>query len=214
MISMSNPEPPPWLDWSRRLQAIAQTGLTFARDPFDIERYGAIREIAAEMLTRGSGLDLETVRGVLERDSGYATPKVDVRGVVFRDDRLLLVRERSDGGWTLPGGWADPCASPAENVEREILEESGFTARAVKILGVLDREKHPHQPPYAFHIYKVFVLCALTGGSATTSGETDAVDFFSEDGIPELSISRVTPQQIRRLFEHHRNPGLPADFDT
>jgi ADP-ribose pyrophosphatase YjhB (NUDIX family) len=210
---MSNSAGPKWLEWSQRLQAVAQNGLTFSRDPFDSERYTAIREIAAEMLAQGSGLELAVVRGVLERDSGYATPKVDMRGVVFRDDQLLLVRERADGKWTLPGGWADPCASPAENVVREIEEESGFVTRAAKILAVLDRSKHPHEPPFAFHVYKIFVLCTLVGGSATASAETDAVAFFSEDAIPELSVTRVTFGQICRLFEHHRNPALPTDFD-
>lgn len=202
-----------WLEWSKRLHAIAQNGLTFARDPYDIERYTAIREIAAEMLSQGSGLDLGVVRGVLERDSGYATPKVDVRGVVFRDDQLLLVRERGEGKWTLPGGWADPGESPAENVVREIQEESGFLTRASKILAVYDRSKHPHAPPFAFHVYKLFVHCTLVGGRETLSAETDAIGFFSEDNLPALSITRVTPGQIRRMFEHHRDPTLPTDFD-
>jgi ADP-ribose pyrophosphatase YjhB (NUDIX family) len=209
-----NPESNPlWLNWSKRLQAIAQNGLTFATSPYDIERFTAVREIAAEMLAQGSGLDLAVVQGILEQNTGYATPKVDVRGVVFRDDRLLLVRERSDGKWTLPGGWADPCESPAESVVREIREESGFDTQATKILAVFDREKHPHTPPFAFHVYKLFILCALQGGSERTSTETDAVGFFGENEIPELSISRVTPGQIRRMFEHHRNAGLPTDFD-
>ncbi len=210
---MSTPPDPRWLDWSKRLQAIAQNGLTFAGNPHDSERYTAIRQIAAEMLAQGSGLDLATVRGVLERDSGYATPKVDVRGVVFRGDELLLVRERAEGRWTLPGGWADPGESPAENVVREVREESGFITRAAKILAVLDRSKHPHEPPLAFDIYKLFVLCTLVGGCGTHSVETDGVGFFSEDNLPELSISRVTPGQIHRMFEHHRNPSLPTDFD-
>ncbi|HNQ90387.1 MAG TPA: NUDIX hydrolase [Verrucomicrobiota bacterium] len=204
---------PQWLDWCRRLQAIAQNGLCFARDPHDVERYTAIREIAAGMLSRGSGLDVALVRGVLEKETGYATPKVDVRGVVFRGDQLLLVRERAEGRWTLPGGWADPCESPAESVEREIREESGFVTRASQILAVLDRSKHPHEPPFAFHVYKIFMRCFIIGGSECLSQETDAVGFFGEANLPELSISRVTPQQIRRLFEHHRNPALPADFD-
>ena len=213
MLDVNKSPEPRWLEWGKRLQAVAQNGLTFARDPFDIERYTAIREIAAEMLARGSGLDMAVVRGVLERDSGYATPKVDVRGVVFRDDQVLLVRERADGRWALPGGWADPCASPAENIVREIREESGFVTRATKILAVLDRSKHPHDPPFAFHVYKIFVLCTLVDGSATTSAETDAVAFFIEDALPELSVTRVTLGQTRRLFEHHRNPALPTDFD-
>jgi ADP-ribose pyrophosphatase YjhB (NUDIX family) len=204
---------PPWLDWSRRLQSIAQNGLTFSRDPYDIERYTAIRQIAAEMLAQGSGLSLAVIQGVLAQETGYTTPKVDVRGVVFRDDQLLLVRERADGKWTLPGGWADPNQSPAENVTREIQEESGFVTRAQKILAVFDRGKHPHTPPFAFHVYKIFILCSLVGGNETLSAETDDVGFFHEENVPELSISRVTPAQIHRMFEHHRDPALPADFD-
>jgi ADP-ribose pyrophosphatase YjhB (NUDIX family) len=196
------------------LQAIAQNGLTFARDPFDTERYTVIRDIAAEMFARGSGLDLTIVKGVLEQQMGYATPKVDMRGVVFKEGQILLVRERSDGKWTLPGGWADPCASPAENVVKEIKEESGFATRAEKILAVFDRSKHPHEPPFAFHVYKIFVLCTIFGGSETLSEETDAVEFFREDALPELSVSRVTKQQIQRMFEHHRNPTLPTDFES
>ena len=202
-----------WLEWNQRLQAIAQNGLTFARDAYDIERYQAIRQIAAEMLAAGSGLPSVAVLGILEKETNYATPKVDVRGVVFRADKLLLVRERSDGKWTLPGGWADVGASPAENVVREIHEESGFLTRATKMLAVFDRSKHPHEPPFAFHVYKIYLLCTITGGQETASVETDSVGFFGETEIPELSVDRVTAGQIRRMFEHHRDPGLPTDFD-
>ncbi|MDF9833578.1 ADP-ribose pyrophosphatase YjhB (NUDIX family) [Ereboglobus sp. PH5-5] len=171
-----------WLEWSRRLQAIAQTGLTFTRDFYDIERYKAIRQLAAEMLAAGSGMEQSAILGLMENETGYATPKVDVRGVVFRGDKLLLVRERADGKWTLPGGWADVCASPAENVVREIHEESGLLTRALKILAVFDREKHEHAPPFAFHIYKIFMLCAIEGGKETTSEETDSAGFFWRTG--------------------------------
>ena len=210
---MATPPNIRWLEWSKRLQAIAQNGLTFAHDAYDIERYSAIRQIVAEMLAEGSGLEPAVIIGLLEREKDYATPKVDVRGVVFRDDRLLLVRERSDGRWTLPGGWADVCASPAENVVREVFEESGFKTRASKILAVFDRSKHPHEPPFAFHVYKIFVLCTILGGEETISSETDSVGFFSESEIPELSVTRVTSAQVSRMFEHHRNPELPTDFD-
>jgi ADP-ribose pyrophosphatase YjhB (NUDIX family) len=202
-----------WLDWVTRLQALAQNGLTFAQDPFDIERYKATREIAAEMLAAGSGLELPIVRGLISADSGYATPKVDVRGVVFRRDKLLLVREKSDGAWTPPGGWADVCASPAENVVREVREESGFETRALKILAVFDRSKHEHVPAFPFHVYKFFILCEIVGGQEALSSETDGVGFFGEGELPELSITRVTPGQIQRMFEHHRNPGQATDFD-
>jgi ADP-ribose pyrophosphatase YjhB (NUDIX family) len=203
-----------WLNWCQQLQAIAQNGLTFATDHYDIERYQQIRQIAAEMLADASGLTPTKVLGLLEKDAGYATPKVDVRGVVFRDGKLLLVREKSDGGWTLPGGWADIGQSPAESVEREIWEESGYTARAEKILAVFDRAKHPHEPVFAFHVYKIFIHCALTGGEAKLTAETDAVDFFGENEIPLLSNTRVTEAQIRRMFAHHHKPNLPTDFDS
>jgi ADP-ribose pyrophosphatase YjhB (NUDIX family) len=202
-----------WLDWCSKLQATAQNGLAFARDPYDVERYTAVRAIAAEMLAAGSGLEIAALHDLLEKDSGYATPKVDVRGVVFRDGKLLLVRERSDGGWTVPGGWADVGESPAENVVREVYEESGFQTRAVKLLAVFDRSKHPHTPRFPFHVYKMFIGCEMTGGAAAPSRETAAVGFFGETEIPALSISRITPWQIARLFEHHRNPEAPTDFD-
>jgi ADP-ribose pyrophosphatase YjhB (NUDIX family) len=201
------------LDWSSRLQAIAQNGLTFARDPYDIERYKAIRQIAAEMIAAGSSIQLPVIQRFMDLDSGYATPKVDVRGVVFQGQKLLLVRERSDGHWTLPGGWADVGESPAENVVREVFEESGFQTRPLKILAVLDRSKHPHEPVFPYHVYKLFIQCEIVGGSAALSSETDGVDFFAETDIPPLSITRVTSGQIRRLFEHHRNPLLPTDLD-
>lgn len=211
---MNPSENPHWTDWAKRLQAIAQTGLTFAQDPYDIERYQAVRELVAEMLAAGSDLNLSVIRGLLERDTGYATPKVDVRGVVFRDGKILLVRERTDGKWTLPGGWADICAAPAENVVREIFEESGFATRAEKLLAVFDRSRHPHTPPFPFHVYKMFFHCTILGGEAKSSSETDGVEFFAENGIPELSLTRVTPWQMSRMFEHQRQPDLPTDFDA
>lgn len=203
----------PWLEWSSRLQAIAQNGLTFAHDNYDIERYKAVRGIAAEMLAAGSKADMPAIRSLLDQDTGYATPKVDVRGVAFRQDKLLLVRERSEGLWTLPGGWADVGESPVENVVREVREESGFQTRAGKLLAVFDRSKHPHEPAFPFHVYKFFIACEIIGGSEALSSETDAVGFFGESELPALSIGRVTSWQIRRMFEHHRDSALPTDFD-
>ena len=204
---------PRWLDWCSRLQAIAQTGLTYASDAYDVERYRQLREIAAEMLAAGSGASVDAIRGLLEKDSGYATPKIDVRAVVFREGRLLLVREKADGCWSPPGGWADPGESAAENVVREVWEESGFRVRALELMAVFDRTKHPHQPQFPHHVYKFFIRCELTGGEAATSYETDGVDFFAEDALPKLSIGRFTEWQAHRMFERLRNPGLPVDFD-
>jgi ADP-ribose pyrophosphatase YjhB (NUDIX family) len=201
-----------WLDWARRLNALAQTGLTYAESPYDIERYTAIRTIAAEMIANGSGADMSRVLELFTCDAGYATPKVDVRGVVFQDGKILLVQERSDGMWTLPGGWADVGDSPADAVVREIREESGYTTRATKLLALLDRNRHGH-PPHVNHIYKVFIGCEILGGSPTTSHEIQGVGFFAEDQIPTLSLTRIVPAQITRMFEHYRQLDLPADFD-
>ena len=206
---MTNPQ---WLDWVQRLQAIAQNGLTFAANAFDMDRYQAVRQIAAEMAVAGSDASIERIRELFFGEEGYATPKVDVRGVVFHENKMLLVKERSDGGWTLPGGWADIGDSPSESVTREIREESGYQTRATKLLAFYDRNKHPHTP-FVHHVYKAFFLCELLGGEATTSTETLAVGFFARDEIPPLSIRRVTHSQIARFFEHHDHPDWPTDFD-
>lgn len=206
---------PNWLKWAKQLAALAQNGLTYSQSPYELERYEHIRQIAAEMMAGGFDLDVKSVLGLFPREKGYETPKVDVRGAAFRDGKILLVREKLDGDrWTLPGGWADPCQTPSEAVVREIFEESGFEARAVKLAAVWDRSKHPHKPLMPFHIYKLFFLCEITGGAATESHETTGVGFFAENEIPqELSISRTLPFQLARMFEHYRNPTLPTDFD-
>ncbi len=204
---------PNWIEWVTRLNAIAQNGLTFAQNAFDVERYEAVRRIAAEMLADGSGSEVQGVLDLLSYDTGYATPKVDVRAVIFRDDALLLVKERDEGRWTLPGGWADVGEAPGENVVREVLEESGYHVRATKLLAVYDRSRHPHEPPFPFHVYKLFFQCEIVGGKAATRFETSDVAFFKADQIPPLSLTRVTPDEIDRMFEHHRHPDWPVDFD-
>jgi ADP-ribose pyrophosphatase YjhB (NUDIX family) len=205
---------PQWLVWSRRLQAIAQTGLNFCQDKFDRERYEAMRLLAAEIMAHHSGYAAQRIESLFAEQTGYATPKVDVRGAVFRDGRILLVREMSDGGrWTLPGGWADVNDSPSECVVREVREESGFETVARKLAAVYDRARHAHVPAMPFHIYKLFFLCDLVGGAPADSIETTGASFFAEDALPELSVSRTLESQIRRMFAHHRDPALPTDFD-
>ncbi len=204
---------PKWLEWGRALRALAQAGLTYTENPFDRERYHEIQKIAAEIMATYADEDLPMVRDLFARAVGYETPKMDVRGVVFRDDKILLVRELLDEGrWTLPGGWADVNETPGEAVVREVLEESGYRTRAVKLLALHDRSRHGH-PPISSYIYKLFFLCELLGGAPADSVETGEATFFAEDAIPELSISRVTPAQIARLFEHHRHPEWPTEFD-
>ena len=203
---------PNWLTWARKLQAIGQNGLAYSKDPFDIERFEELRELALEILQNYTDSDLPRIRDLFAGEHGHATPKVDVRGVVFNEDAILLVRERADGKWTLPGGWVDVNESPSESVVREVFEESGYQAKALKLLACYDRNRHPH-PPHPYHVYKLFFHCEILGGSPSTSYETDGVDFFKQDAIPELSTGRVTSAQIDRFFEFLRSPDLPTDFD-
>lgn len=203
------------LGWARRLNAIAQSGLHFAATPVhDRRRYEEVRSIAAEMLAADGGGAASEVRALLAAEAGYATPKLDVRGVVFRGDEILLVQERADGDrWTLPGGWADIGESPSEAVVREVREESGYQTRAVKLLALLDRDRHEH-PPNMWHIWKVFILCELEDiDQGPLDHESAGAAFFSSRELPELSLARVTARQVARLFEQRRNPEWPADFD-
>lgn len=196
---------PNWLEWAKRLQGLAQTGLAFANNDFDRERYHSVMAIAAAMMATGAGEDPQRLLGLYSAERGYATPKVDVRAAVFRDGRILLVKERADGGWTLPGGWADIGDSPGRAVERETREESGYEVRAVKLAAVYDRNRHEHTP-HLYHLWKLFFLCEITGGAAATSIETEAVEFFAAHELPPLSIGRVTPRQIAHMFEHQQHP--------
>jgi ADP-ribose pyrophosphatase YjhB (NUDIX family) len=207
-----SPEPA-WLTIARELQAIAQTGLAFTQDRFDKLRYERLRELAAQLLAHGSGSDIDKVLELLSRETGYATPKVDVRGAAFRDGRILMVRELSDGLWTLPGGWADVNQSAAECAVREIWEESGFEARALKLAAVHDYRKNGHPPRALHYVYKMFFLCEITGGEARPSNETSDVAFFARDSLPPLSLGRTIAREIDRMFDHRDHPELPTDFD-
>jgi ADP-ribose pyrophosphatase YjhB (NUDIX family) len=204
---------PQWLKWARELQALAQTGLHFVTSEYDRERYQRISGIAAEIFARQGDIEGSRIRTIFAAQSGYATPKVDVRAAVFRDGQILLVQERSDGQWTLPGGWADVNDSPSEAVEKEVLQESGFKVRTERLLAVFDRAKHPHEPPFPFHIYKLFFLCAIESGEATPSAETASVDFFDAGALPPLSLSRITAEQIGFCFDAGLNGSKPAAFD-
>ncbi|NDJ23831.1 NUDIX domain-containing protein [Nostoc sp. B(2019)] len=203
---------PKWLEWAQKLQAIAQNGLTYSEGVFDIERYKQLRAIATEIMATYSNVEHNYVLDLFAREVGYATPKVDVRGAIFQDNTILLVKERSDGCWTLPGGWADVGESPSEVVVKEVFEESGYQTRAIKLLAVYDRDRQGH-PPFPFYVYKLFFHCEIIGGSPSPSIETEEVGFFPEDALPELSLGRVTPAQIIRIFQHYRQPDLPTDFD-
>ena len=198
---------------ARKLQATAQTGLEFNQNEYDRDRYELISKIAAELMAIHCDTPIETFQKMFGEQSGYATPKVDVRAAVFRDGKILMVREAMDGLWTMPGGWADVNDSPREAAEREVWEESGFRVRASKLAAVYDRAKHPHEPPLPFHVYKMIFICEVLGGEARPSRETPEVGFFALDALPPLSVSRILEFQIHRAFEHAKNPALATDFD-
>ena len=157
--------------------------------------------------------DQEVILTLFSKQTGHATPKVDVRGVAFKDRKILLVKEKEDGGWTIPGGWADPNETPGEAVAREVYEESGFLVKPVKLLAVYDRTLHGHEPPHPFRIYKLFFLCEILGGEPKSSPETLDVAFFGREEMPPLSLGRTTPSQINRFYEHLNQSNLPTDFD-
>ncbi len=216
---MGDGREPDWLVWAREVQAVAQSGLAFTRDPYDVERYQALTSLAARMMAaRGDGIDAGTLQATFVAETGYATPKVDVRGAVFdADGRLLMVRELADGGrWTLPGGWADVNQTASECAEREVLEESGYRVRATKLALVHDRARQGHHPSGPFSIYKLFFLCDLLDPSPLPGAniETSDARYWAEHEISvDLSTGRVLPHQIARLFAHRRQPELPTEFD-
>ena len=206
-------ETPQLLVWARSLQAIAQSGLAWEPSTYDGERYEQVRRIAAEMLADPRQLDVDGVEGLFASQVGHATPKLDVRGAVFRDDRILLVEEASDLGWSLPGGWADVGEKPSEAVEREVLEESGYRVRARKLVGLYERD-HRADRPHVWHIWKTVFLCELLDGDPLELGaETLDARFFARDELPRLRYSRLSEWQIERCFAHHADPALPSDFD-
>ncbi|HEX6314832.1 MAG TPA: NUDIX hydrolase [Gemmatimonadaceae bacterium] len=200
------------LAWGRRVQAIAQTGLAYCREPYDRERYEQLLSLAHEMLARAAGVSPERIAEAFSVEKGYPTPKVDVRAAVFRDGRLLLVREKSTGRWTLPGGWADVGDSASEMAARETREEAGFEVRPVKLLAVFDKARQAH-PPSLFYAYKMFFRCEIVGGEARSNHETAGVDFFARDALPPLDTDRTTAGQVDCMFAHFDEPDRPTDFD-
>ena len=205
-------EEPQWLSIAREMRAIAQTGLAFTADGFDQQRYQRLRELAALLMAQGSCSEHTSILELLRQEKGYATPKVDVRGAAFVDGRVLMVREISDGKWTLPGGWADVNQSAGECVTREIAEESGFKAQALKLAAVYDYQRSGHPQHHMDSIYKMFFICKIIGGEPRASDETSEVAFFHRHELPPLSLGRATEAQIDRMFHHAEHPALATDF--
>jgi ADP-ribose pyrophosphatase YjhB (NUDIX family) len=201
-----------WLEWAKQLQSISQAGLTYSKDVYDLERFEMIREISVEMMAQHTEMDKTAIRDLFANETGYATPKVDIRAVVFKDEKILMVRENTDGGWSLPGGWGDIGLTPSEVAVKEVKEESGFDVKTVKLLGVLDKKCHPH-PPSPYHVYKIFIRCEIIGGEPAEGIETSAVGFFAEDELPSLSIDRNTESQIQMAFRHLHNQDEPVFLD-
>ncbi|MEO1249803.1 MAG: NUDIX hydrolase [Pseudomonadota bacterium] len=202
----------PWLTWAREVQSIGQSGLHWQRDEFDKERYEQLLAISADMMAALADGTPPPFKRIFLEQTGHATPKVDIRGVVFRDDKVLLVKEILDGCWSMPGGFADVGRSAAEVVVKELAEESGFQVRADRLLAVYDRARHGHSHS-AFHMYKLFFACEIIGGEATGGMETTEVDFFDLDNLPELSAGRITVRQIHRMHELYYDPAAPTEFD-
>jgi len=201
-----------WLEIAREIQALAQTGLTFSENHFEVDRNKRLMEIAEEIILHKTTLQNEPILETFTTQPGYATPKVDVRGAVISDGKLLMVKEVSDGKWCMPGGWADVGENPSEMVIREVKEESGFDVKPVKVIGVFDANRSG-RPMQFFHAYKIVFLCEITGGEAKASEETSEVKFFDLANLPELSPNRTNQKHIAEIYEHLKNPVRAAYFD-
>ncbi len=202
-----------WLGWAREIQALAQTGLHYAQNPFEEARARRLIEIAAEMIAQYSEMDVPGTLAAFQQQPGYVTPKVDVRAAVFHEDQLLFVREAMDGCWTLPGGWADVGEPPALAIEREVAEEAGLVVRASKIVGVYDANRIENALTL-YHAYKIVFLCEMQAGKLGTSAETTESRFFDLEALPrELSKHRTTPRHIEHAIGLYRDPAQPVYFD-
>jgi ADP-ribose pyrophosphatase YjhB (NUDIX family) len=202
-----------WLAAAERLRAIAQTGLTYSQDRFDLERYRELTSMATGMLAELLSSTPTQVSEVFALEQGYPTPKVDVRAAVFSEGRILLVKEWLDGGWTMPGGWADETDSPKEAAERECREESGFEVKVTRLSALKDRRRHAYVPRNLGGIYKLFFLAEITGGAAKVSHETTDVGFFALDALPPLSLARTLPEDIALAYRQELDPALPPWLD-
>lgn len=205
------------LQHAQRLQALAQAGLTYAESPYDLERYAEIRALSVQLLHELTDEPVEKITRLFASETGYQTPKVDVRVVLFRGpDQILMVQEKSDGlRWTLPGGWADVGYTPFEVAEKEAQEETGLQVRAVRLLALFDKKKHPH-PPQPWYVYKAFVLCEQTGGELLSdTAETAGVRWMTQADLAGLPLSedRNTASQLATMFRFAQDPALPTLCD-
>jgi len=206
-----NSKLPKWIAWAREIFSLSQAGLTYSQNEFDIERYKRLQEITAEMLESQSELSRESVLESFSMQAGYATPKIDVRGAVVHDNKILLIQERMDGRWAMPGGWADLGNAPASVAEREVWEESGYHVKAEKVVAVIDANRL--EPLEFYHAFKIIFLCTLIGGEPRVSHETMAVDFFDLNDLPPLSLYRTNENMLQEVFAHIQDPDRRTAFD-
>ena len=206
-----NYQSPKWLEWAREIYSLSQVGLTYTKNEFDIERYKRLQEISAEIIVSQSETPKESVLESFSMQAGYVTPKIDVRGAVVHNNKILLIQERMDEKWAMPGGWADLGNAPASVAEREVWEESGFHVKAEKVVAVIDANRI--QPMEFYHAYKIIFLCRLLSGEPRVSHETLAVDFFDLNDLPPLSSYRTNQNMLREVFAHIENPNRPTAFD-
>ena len=201
------------LNLAKRIQAISQTGLTYCKESFDIDRYEELQQISHELIHLLTGVEPKKIANFFMNEKEYPTPKTDVRAVIFNEQHeILLVREKSDNRWALPGGWADIGLSPREVVVKEVREETGLIAVPRKLLALLDKKLHPHTPEIDY-AYKLFIECSVTGGELGGAHDIVDVAYFAKDNIPPLSEIRVVPSQISLMFEFHENPDKEVVFD-
>ncbi len=200
------------LEIAKQIQSIAQAGLTYSENKYDLDRYQQLREISVNLLHELTGEDIFKIKDLFTFEKGYQTPKVDIRGVVFKGEKILMVRETIDGKWSIPGGWADIGLTPFEVARKEVLEESGLEVKPIRLLAVHDKKRHPH-PIDIYHVYKMFILCNVTGGNLHGSMETSEVKWVGLDELPTLSEFRITESQIKLMFEYKNNPGKEVSCD-
>jgi len=201
------------LNYAKRLKTIAHLGLTYSSNEYDLERYQELEQISLEMMAMVTGQPLEILSTYFQSKKEYITPKVDIRVVIFNEQQeILLVKEKADGKWSLPGGWADIGLSPTEVAVKEALEETGFTVKPKKLLAILDKRCHPH-PPQLDYVYKVFIQCEISSGVYNAAFDILDIGFFAQNSIPELSTDRVLPSQIDLMFEYLNNLNKEAIVD-
>ena len=198
--------------WATNLQSIAQAGLHYGKDVFDRERYEQVRKIAGEMMQAKTGLSKEQIKTLFLGDEGYQTPKIETRAAIFKDAKILLVRERMAQEWSLPGGWNDYDQTTAQNCVKEAKEESGRIVKPVKLIAVQDRNHH-NKPILATNVTKIFYLCKEISGEFVSNDETDACDYFALDNLPKLSLDRNTKEQIEMCFKASKNPNWQTLFE-